>query len=224
MFFTKSLVLLWALLSPSQRRTLSCIFTRKILWSSTPGFSCSISVLLMTFLSFGVGSGIALNIKNDRSSIPFLDLRPYGDNSSSVLQFSTFPKPLNKYLYIPFESIHPSSNKKAFINGELMRYARNSSSFKSFSETRDKFWKWLRLRGYPFKFLLPLFRDVPYNDRKKWFSRPLNRRSRPGRIMVLKSMFNCSHARIKNVINNILQDLDCTMCHRKTVTIANLCK
>ena len=35
--------------------------------------------------------------------------------------------------YIPFESFHPSSNKKAFVKGELMRYARNSSSFKSFS-------------------------------------------------------------------------------------------
>ena len=95
---------------------------------------CGLRDTLLEFLD-------ALNIKNYRSSIPFLDLRPYGDNSSSVLQFSTFQKPLNKYLYIPFESIHPSSNKKAFINGELMRYARNSSSFKSFSETRDKFWK-----------------------------------------------------------------------------------
>ena len=109
----------------------------------------------------------ALNSKTDRikltycisdCSISLLDLFLYRDISSSVLQFSTFQKPLNKYLYIPFESFHPSSNKKAFIKGELMRYARNSSSFKSFSETREKFWKRLRaVRGYPFSFLLPLF-------------------------------------------------------------------
>ena len=49
------------------------------------------------------------------SSISFLDLFLFRDASSSVLQFSTFQKPLNKYLYIPFESFHPSSNKKAFI-------------------------------------------------------------------------------------------------------------
>lgn len=61
------------------------------------------------------------------------------DTSSNVPQFSTFQKPLNKYLYIPFESFHPSSNKKAFIKGELMRYARNSSSFNSFHDTREKF-------------------------------------------------------------------------------------
>ena len=35
-----------------------------------------------------------------------------------------------------------------------MRYARNSSSFVPFAETREKFWKRLRVRGYPFRFLL----------------------------------------------------------------------
>ena len=78
------------------------------------------------------------------SSISFLDLFLYRDISSNVLHFPTFQKPLNKYLYIPFEPFHPSSNKKAFIKGELMRYAINSSSFASFAETREKFWKRLR--------------------------------------------------------------------------------
>ena len=41
-----------------------------------------------------------------------------------------------------------------------MRYAINSSTFKAFGETRDKFWKRLRFRGYPVGFLLPLFREV----------------------------------------------------------------
>ena len=51
------------------------------------------------------------------SSISFLDLFLYRDAATNVLQFSTFQKPLNKYLHIPFESFHPSSNKKAFITG-----------------------------------------------------------------------------------------------------------
>ena len=73
------------------------------------------------------------------SSISYLDLFLYRDTSLNVLQFSTFQKPLNKYLYLPFESFHPSSNKKAYIKGELtlyMRYVRNSSSLNSFIETR----------------------------------------------------------------------------------------
>ena len=156
------------------------------------------------------------------SSISFLDLFLYRDASSNVLQFSTFQKPQNKYFYIPYESFHPSSNKRAFIKGELMRYARASSSFKSFSETREKFWKRQRVRGYPFRFLLPLFREIRYSNRKCW----LNPKSirKVNRTIVFKTTVNCSHARIKNAINQILPDLDCTVCYKSTVTLANLCK
>ena len=42
---------------------------------------------------------------------------------------------------------HSYSNKKVFIKGELVRYVRNSSSFDSFYETREKFWKRLHVRG-----------------------------------------------------------------------------
>jgi len=52
----------------------------------------------------------------DGSSISFLDLFLYKDANFSTLQFSTYQKPLNKYLYIPFESFHTSSNKRDFIN------------------------------------------------------------------------------------------------------------
>ena len=111
----------------------------------------------------------ALNTKDDRikitfdisdSSIPFLDLLLFKDREKNTIQFCTFQKPVNKYLYIPFESFHPASNKRAFIKGELMRYARNSSNFTTFADTRELFWKRLRLRGYPYHFLLPLFREV----------------------------------------------------------------
>ena len=175
----------------------------------------------------------ALNNKSDRvklthcisdSSISFLDLFLFRDASSSVLQFSTFQKPLNKYLYIPFESFHPSSNKKAFIKGELIRYARNSSSLKAFSETRDKFWKRLRVRGYPFRFLLPLFREIRYSDRQRWLIQKPKHRSKVSKTIVFKTTFNCSHVRIKNVIHQMLPDLDCTVCYKSTVTLANLCK
>ena len=97
-----------------------------------------------------------------------------------------------------------------------MRYAGNSSSFKSFSDTRDKFWKRLRVRGYPFSFSLPLFRVIRYNDRKKWLYQKPKNRSRLGRGIV----FNCSHAQIKKVINQIMPDLDCTVCYKKTVTVS----
>ena len=129
--------------------------------------------ILLEFLS-------AMNAKDERikltyeisdSKIPFLDLLLFKDSASPTLQYSTFQKPLNKYLYIPFESFHPTSNKKAFIKGEPMRYARNSFSFSSFTETRLLFWKRLRLRCYLTQFLLPIFREISYSNRCKWFSK-----------------------------------------------------
>ena len=38
-----------------------------------------------------------------------------------------------------------------------------------FQRLRGKVWKRLRLRGYPYRFLLPLFREIRYSDRKRWF-------------------------------------------------------
>ena len=123
----------------------------------------------------------------------------------------TFEKPLNKYLYII-----PASNKKAFIRlrGELMRYTRNSSTFKAFSDTREKFWKRLQSRAVTqLGFLLPLFREVKYSNRTKWLSRKRN--SRNSRIVVFKSTFSCSHAN-NRVIQRYLPDLDCIVIYKST--------
>ena len=71
---------------------------------------------LLEFLSClnGKNDCIKLTYVIDESSISFLDLFLYKDANFSTLQFSTYQKPLNKYLYIPFESFHPASNKRAF--------------------------------------------------------------------------------------------------------------
>ena len=179
---------------------------------------------LLQFLS-------AINTKDERikityeisdSKISFLDLLLFKDPAYNKLQYSTFQKPLNKYLYIPYESFHPASNKKAFIKGELMRYARNSSTFRSFSETRLLFWKRLRLRGYPARFLLPIFREINYSNRSKWFSKP--KRLSRHRTVVFKSTYNCSHVGIKKVILKHLPNLSSIVSYKSTNTLAHLCK
>ena len=48
--------------------------------------------------------------------------------------------------------------------------------------------------------------------------------TRMGRTIVFKTTLNCGHAHIKNVISTILPELDCIVCYKKTVTLANLCK
>ena len=132
--------------------------------------------------------------------------------------------PLNKYLYIPCESFHAPSNKKAFIKGELMRYARNISSFMSFSKTRISCGSGYALEGILSDFCFRCFVLLRYNDREKWLYQKPRNRSRLRRTIIFKTTFNCSHARIKNVISQIIPDLDCTVCYKKTVTLAYLCK
>ena len=164
---------------------------------------------------------IKITYEISQSSIPFLDLLLYKDPACTTLQYSTFQKPLNKYLYIPFDSFHPTSNKKAFIKGELMRYARNSSQFSAFNTTRDLFWKRLRLRGYPARFLLPLFREIRYSDRRKWLIKRSKRLNR--KVTVFKSTFNCSHIGIKKVIQKHLPHLNCIVSYKSTNTLSKLC-
>ena len=165
---------------------------------------------------------IKLTYEISDSKIPFLDLFLFKDSACHTLQYSTFQKPLNKYLYIPFESFHPTSNKKAFIKGELMQYARNSSSFSSFTETRLLFWKCLRLRGYPAKFLLPIFREISYSNRSQWFSK--SRKVSTQRRVVFKTTFNCSHVGIKRVILKHLPQLSSIVSYKSTNTLAQLSK
>ena len=169
----------------------------------------------------------ALNTKDDRikitfdisdSSIPFLDLLLFKDREKNTIQFCTFQKPLNKYLYIPFESFHPASNKRTFIKGELMRYARNSSNFTTFADTRELFWKRLRLRGYPYHFLLPLFREVKYSNRNKWLKN--SKRALDGKVVVFKTTYNCSHLHINGVIQKYLPELKCIISYKSTKTYA----
>ncbi|KAI7940296.1 hypothetical protein MJO28_013948 [Puccinia striiformis f. sp. tritici] len=50
-------------------------------------------------------------------------------------------KPFNAYQYIPWSSYHPPRVKLAFIKGELLRYARISSTKASFNETSSLFYK-----------------------------------------------------------------------------------
>ena len=178
--------------------------------------------ILFEFLS-------AMNTKDERiklkyeisdSKVSSLDLLLFKDSACQTLQYSTFRKPLNKYLYVPFESFHPTSSKKAFIKGELMRYARNTSRFSSFTATRLLFWKRLRLRGYPDKFLLPIFREISYSNRCKWFSKP--RKVPIQRRVVFKTTFHCSHVGIKKVILKHLPHLSSIVSYKSTNTLAQL--
>lgn len=69
----------------------------------------------------------------------------------------------NKYQYLPWSSWHPYHQKKAFLVGELRRYAQRESTSQGFNEIRLSFYKRLRARGYPAAFIRKCFHDFSYD-------------------------------------------------------------
>jgi hypothetical protein len=102
----------------------------------------------------------------------FLDLNISIQNSS--IEFSTYQKPLNLYLYLPPTSAHPFSCLKGLIKGELNHYWRQNS-VENFQELVTHFIKRLHQRGHSIETLSPIFAqsaktlDLPVtvNDKNK---------------------------------------------------------
>ena len=80
---------------------------------------------------------IKINWVISEHSVDFLDLTIKLKNDHIITQ--THQKQLNKYLYLPPTSFHPKHTKFGFIKGELIRYARLSSSIDLFNETKTHF-------------------------------------------------------------------------------------
>ena len=86
--------------------------------------------------------------------------------SSGVFDLRTHQKKLNAYLYLPWSSNHTEAMKKSFIQTELMRYIRNTSHAEDYFALKHVFYGRLRDRGYPGRFLAPLFNEIFYADRR----------------------------------------------------------
>ena len=84
-----------------------------------------------------------------------------------TLDTCVFQKPLNKYLYIPWRSAHPSHCMRGLILGELRRYILRECSLEGFIRIRNAFYMRLRARGYPSLFLRRVFKELGYNMRPR---------------------------------------------------------
>ncbi|KAH9952571.1 hypothetical protein BC827DRAFT_1116647, partial [Russula dissimulans] len=56
---------------------------------------------------------------------------------------------LNNYAYLPFHSYHTTAQKRGFIKGEAIRYARICTSQSDFKTMVKLFTLRLQRRGYP---------------------------------------------------------------------------
>lgn len=93
-------------------------------------------------------------------SVDFLDISIFKGkrfNTTQRLDFRTYQKPLNLYLYLPYSSFHPRACKIGFIGSEIRRHILRCSRVTDFLALRRAFYHRLRARGYPPSFLLPIF-------------------------------------------------------------------
>lgn len=114
------------------------------------------------------------------------------------LEFKTFQKPVNKYLYLPYFSNHPPSTIRGFIKGELIRYSRTNSLYPYELAMRSLFYDRLLARGYPKAYLNSIFYDSPTS------SSPLNTTSDSSKaFFVLSYIKSPKTKKIRSYINNL---------------------
>lgn len=110
--------------------------------------------------------GIPINFDQpSKDSAIFLDLQIKWNHFTGKLDTAVYQKPLNKYRYITPSSCHTSHMFRGFINGELTRYARLSSTAYAYSHTKKLFYQRLVQRGYQHRYLTSIFK------RHRWTSR-----------------------------------------------------
>lgn len=140
-------------------------------------------------------------------------------------KLSTMPyqKPLNRYLYIPFNSYHPSHSKRSFIKAELIRYVRLSSRLHNFLEIRNKFFNRLQNRGYPRQFLLEVFAEVHYDSRPRYLSKPKDKVKDASCKVFFKTFRNplFKDVHLRNLfLSHLGNDFDVKVCYKATSNLS----
>ena len=90
----------------------------------------------------------------------FLDITIYKHklpNDKLILATKLYQKPMNKYLFIPFFSNHPTHIHKGWITGYIKRIRLNCNNTIHYLLYKHTFYLHLLTRGYTYKFLKPLF-------------------------------------------------------------------
>ena len=113
---------------------------------------------------------VSNNSTNKIINQQFLDLNISYNYDTQEFTTSPYQKQINSYQYLPFNSCHPRSVKKSWIQAEIERYRRLSSKTCQGNELVSMFYTRLRNRGYPANFLNNIFQE----NIKKWNTKPKN--------------------------------------------------
>lgn len=111
---------------------------------------------------------IKLTFEYSYTSINFLDVTLYKGIRYRVeqrLDIKPYAKAMNRYLYIPEHSYHPTSAKSGFIKGNLIRLICNSSDEIAYLNEKRFFFDRLFERGYNQNFVYDITSSVSFASR-----------------------------------------------------------
>jgi hypothetical protein len=116
---------------------------------------------LKDFITYSnsITPGINFTAVYSKDSLDILDITFY--NKNNIIEFKTYQKEINRYLYIPPFSNHPPSTIKGFIKGELTRYTRTNSNITTLNSIKSQFHYRLINRGYKPHYLEKIFNPYP---------------------------------------------------------------
>ena len=126
------------------------------------------ALIFMHLLQTTVETGINFEYQINDTSMIFMDMEVYKDigfNGTNTLSTRLYQKPMNKYLFLPFQSGHPTSVFRSWITCYLQRIRILCSKDEEFEYNKQKFYMRLRRRGYRAKFLRRIF-EKEYNREK----------------------------------------------------------
>ena len=139
----------------------------------------------------------------------FLDLIVFIKNGK--LHTNVFQKQLNTYAYLPFHSYHTTAQKRGFIKGEAIRYARICTSEVDFKLMVKLFTLRLQRRGYPLSFIQRALGQVQHKDRHNYTVTANNNtnKSKKAIPLLFKTEYNpiVSHKNVRTALNQFTANI-----------------
>jgi ribosomal protein L15 len=121
---------------------------------------------------------------------------------NNKIHTSVFQKQLNTYAYLPFHSYHTTAQKRGFIKGEAIRYARICTSEVDFKLMVKLFTLRLQRRGYPLSFIQRSLGQVQHKDRHN-YTVTSNKNNKKVIPLLFKTEYNpiVSHHNVRTALN-----------------------
>jgi hypothetical protein len=151
---------------------------------------------------------INLTWNYSQDSIDYMDLTITKCDTTGPamgLKVTTYQKPHNQYMYIPYFSFHRRGVFKGFVKAELQRYAVTNTLPADFEHMKALFMQRLVDRGYPVCTLRKWFAAVPHSCRAELLLRPVGIRRKAGvpPVLVLPNGQFEMTAHIAAVVNRV---------------------